>query len=53
MDIQKSVLINTLCGDIEGVSELGMRKFLGIRYATARRWEYAKRGVVLETLACR
>lgn len=36
------VLLDTPCGKIEGFCEDGINKFLGIRYATAGRFEYAK-----------
>lgn len=32
--------ISTPCGDVRGISEGGVTSYRGIRYATARRWEY-------------
>ena len=37
-----TVTIHTSCGTVEGISDGGVNKFLGIRYATAKRWEYPK-----------
>lgn len=37
---QEQVSINTPCGRLLGIDEEGVHKFLGIRYATAGRWEY-------------
>ena len=38
----KKIMIDTPCGQMEGISDEEVRKFLGIRYATAGRWEYPK-----------
>lgn len=37
-----SIVLDTPCGKLEGTINDGVRKFLGIRYATAGRWEYPK-----------
>lgn len=34
--------VNTPCGMLKGIREDGIRKFLGIRFASCRRWERAK-----------
>lgn len=36
----ENILVNTPCGVVEGASDGRVRRFLGIRYATAGRWEY-------------
>ena len=38
----KEIYLDTPCGSIKGVSEDGVNRFLGIRYATAARFEYAE-----------
>ena len=38
----KEIYLDTPCGSIKGVSEEGVSRFLGIRYATAARFEYAE-----------
>ncbi len=38
----EKVVLNTKCGQIEGVQEDGVVRFLGVRYATAKRFEYPK-----------
>lgn len=39
----KEITIETACGRLKGIdSETGVHKFLGVRYATAGRWEYPK-----------
>ncbi|GHV15938.1 carboxylic ester hydrolase [Spirochaetia bacterium] len=38
----ENIVLNTPCGQIEGISDNGVRRFLGIRYAAAGRWEYPK-----------
>lgn len=37
---QEQVIIDTPCGKLQGIEEDRVYKFLGIRYATAGRWEY-------------
>ena len=38
----ENVILNTPCGQIKGTVSDGVRRFLGIKYATAGRWEYPK-----------
>lgn len=38
----KEICLDTPCGKVKGVSEDGVNRFLGIRYATASRFEYAE-----------
>ena len=38
----KEIYLDTPCGSIKGVSEDGVNRFLGIRYANATRFEYAE-----------
>ena len=36
----KQITITTSLGTIKGIEENNIEKFLGVRYATAGRWEY-------------
>ena len=38
----KEIVINTPCGQVKGISEDKVNMFLGIRYGTAERFEYAQ-----------
>lgn len=39
------VLLDTACGQIQGIQQDGYREFRGVRYATAERWELAEQVV--------
>ena len=38
----KEIVINTPCGQVKGISNDKVNMFLGIRYGTAERFEYAQ-----------
>ena len=40
--MESSIYLNTPCGSIRGSLRDGVKRFLGIRYATAKRFEYAQ-----------
>ena len=42
VNMESSIYLNTPCGSIRGSLRDGVKRFLGIRYATAKRFEYAQ-----------
>ena len=40
--MMNQVCLDTPCGRIQGINQDGVNRFLGIRYATAKRFEYAQ-----------